>query len=287
VQGPDTMTVWFSPGRHIDAFRIKAENKGQPLPVSANIGLDPAIYLAACFEPPTTPLGFDHLSIVELVDCVSVKALAIANVEIVIEGELLPNQRIREDTRTNTRYAIPEFTGYMGAAHPSLPVLKIRAVTHRQKPTLQTIVGPGEEHWSLTGIPTEASILPLLEANMPGKVMNVYAHLAGGGNLLVIIQFKKALASDEGRQRQAALVAFTAFPELRHFVLVDDDVNIYDSNEILWPLTTRYQGDVSTVLIPGVECHPLDPTQPPNSILTSGARTFRVRGFLTARCPFT
>jgi len=272
VQGPDVLTVWFTPGRHIDAFRIKAEEKGQPLPVSVNIGLDPAVYLTACFEPPTTPLGFDELSIagairqrpVELVDCVSVKTKAIANAEIVIEGEFLPDQRMREDIHTKTGYCMPEFTGYMGKANPALPVLKIKAVTHRQRPILQTIVGPGEEHCNLTGIPMEASILRLAEDSMPGRVQNVYAHPAGGGKLLAIIQFEKASPSDEGRQRQAALTAFTAFPELKQVILVDEDVDLYDSNEILWAMTTRYQGDVSTVFIPGVRCHPLDPTQSPD-----------------------
>ena len=29
-------------------------------------------------------------------------------------------------------------------------------------------------------------------------------------------------------------------------------------------MQTRYQGDVSTVFIPGVRCHPLDPSQTPD-----------------------
>jgi len=32
---------------------------------------------------------------------------------------------------------------------------------------------------------------------------------------------------------------------------------------VLWAMTTRYQGDASTVFIPGVRCHPLDPSQSP------------------------
>ena len=64
-------------------------------------------------------------------------------------------------------------------------------------------------------------------------------------------------------QRQAALAAFTAFTELKHVILVDDDVDIYDTNDVLWAMTTRYQGDVSTVFIPGVRCHPLDPSATP------------------------
>jgi gallate decarboxylase subunit C len=269
VQGPDTITIWFTPGRHIDAFRIKAEKKGEPLPLSVSMGFDPAIYLASGFEPPATPLGYDELGIagairgrgVELVDCVSVNAKAIARAEIVLEGELLPTERMREDIHSNTGYCMPEFTGYMGKANPSLPIMKVTAVTYRKKPILQTIVGPGEEHGNLAGIPMEASILGMVHDCMPGKVTNVYAHPAGGGKLLAVIQCRKEVATDEGRQRQAALAAFTAFPELKHAVLVDEDVDIYDSSEILWAMTTRYQGDIDTIFIPGVRCHPLDPSQ--------------------------
>lgn len=271
VQGPDRLSVYFVPGRHIDLFRMKAEAAGKALPVSISMGLDPAIYLAACFEPPATPLGFDELTIagglrrraVELVDCVSVKARAIARAEIVIEGEILPGERIREDVRTNTGYCMPEFPGYLGKAQPALPVIRVTAVTHRHKPILQTIVGPGEEHVNLTGIPTEASILGLVEDSMPGRLQNVYCHPAGGGKYLAILQFHKQSESDEGRQRQAALTAFAAFSELKHVVLVDEDVNIYDSNDVLWAMTTRYQGDTSTLFLPGVRCHPLDPSQTP------------------------
>ena len=118
------MSVFFAPARHIDHFRTKAERAGDPLPVSISMGLDPAIYLAACFEPPTTPLGFDELTVagglrrraVELVDCVSVAAKAIARAEVVIEGEILPGERIREDVQTNTGYCMPEFPGYLGVA---------------------------------------------------------------------------------------------------------------------------------------------------------------------------
>ncbi|BBF65990.1 UbiD family decarboxylase [Acidithiobacillus sp. 'AMD consortium'] len=280
VQGSDRLTVYFVPGRHIDQFRIKAERQGKPLPVSISMGLDPAIYLAACFEPPTTPLGFDELTIagglrqrpVELVDCVSVPAKAIARAEIVIEGEILPGERMREDINTGTGFAMPEFPGYLGQAQ-SCPVIRVTAVTHRFNPILQTIVGPGEEHVNLAGIPTEASILRLVENSMPGRLLNVYAHSAGGGKYLAILQFKKGSIRDEGRQRQAALTAFAAFSELKHVILVDEDVDIFNSNDVLWAMTTRYQGDVSTVFIQGVRCHPLDPSQSPDfspSILEDG-----------------
>lgn len=294
VQGPDLLSIYFVPGRHIDQFRMKAEAKGRALPVSVSMGLDPAIYLAACFEPPTTPLGFDELTIagalrkrpIELVDCVSVAAKAVARAEIVLEGEIVPGERIREDAQTGTGFCMPEFPGYLGKAQPELPMIRVKAVTHRTNPILQTIVGPGEEHVNLTGVPTEASILRLVENSMPGRLRNVYCHSAGGGKYLAILQFRKAAASDEGRQRQAALTAFAAFPELKHVILVDEDVNIYDANDVLWAMTTRYQGDVSTVFIPGVRCHPLDPSQSPDFSPSIGADGVSCKTIFDCTVPF-
>jgi gallate decarboxylase subunit C len=292
--GPDRLSIYFVAGRHIDIFRAKAEAAGQALPVSINIGLDPAIYLAACFEPPTTPFGFDELSVagairhrpVELSPCITVAAKAIAHAEIVIEGEILPGERVAEDALTGAGFAMPEFPGYLGRAQEAVPVIRIRAITHRHRPIYQTLVGPGAEHTSLTGIPTEASVIRLVENTMPGRLVNAYAHPSGGGKYLIILQFRKLAASDEGRQRQAALAAFAAFPELKHVILVDEDVDLFDINDVLWAMTTRYQGDASTVFIPGVRCHPLDPSQSPDFSPSIGAEGVSCKTIFDCTVPY-
>lgn len=272
LQSKDEISMFFTPGaRHLGAFREKAEALSKPLPISISIGVDPAIEIASCFEPPTTPLGFNELSIagairgkaVELVPCVTIDEKCIANAEYVIEGELLVGARVREDQNSNTGKAMPEFPGYTGPANAELPVIKVKAVTHRVNPIMQTCIGPSEEHVSMAGIPTEASILDMVERAMPGRVQNVYAHSSGGGKFIAVIQFKKTVPSDEGRQRQAALLAFSAFPELKQVILVDEDVDIFDTNDVLWAMTTRMQADVDIVTIPGVRCHPLDPSNDP------------------------
>ena len=272
LQSKDEISMFFTPGaRHLGAFREKAEALGKPLPISISIGVDPAIEIASCFEPPTTPLGFNELSIagairgkaVELAPCVTIDEKCIANAEYVIEGELLVGARVREDQNSNTGKAMPEFPGYTGPANAELPVIKVKAVTHRVNPIMQTCIGPSEEQVSMAGIPTEASILDRVERAMPGRVQNVYAHSSGGGKFIAVIQFKKTVPSDEGRQRQAALLAFSAFPELKQVILVDEDVDIFDTNDVLWAMTTRMQADVDIVTIPGVRCHPLDPSNDP------------------------
>lgn len=272
LQSKDEISIFLQPGaRHIGYFRELAEAAGRSLPISISIGVDPAIEIASCFEPPTTPLGYDELQAagalrgkpVELTQCLTINERAIANAEYVIEGEILPNVRVREDQNSNTGKAMPEFPGYNGPANPELPIIKVKAVTTRRNPIMQTCIGPSEEHVSMAGIPTEASILAMVDKAMPGRLQNVYCASSGGGKYVAVLQFKKSVSSDEGRQRQAALLAFSAFAELKHVFLVDEDVDCFDMKDVIWAMTTRFQADKDLIIIPGVQCHPLDPSNDP------------------------
>lgn len=273
IQGRDELSIFFTPGaRHIGAMADRAEELGIALPISISIGVDPAIEIGSCFEPPTTPLGYDELAVagalrgepVRLCNCLTIKERAIANAEYVIEGEILPGVRVREDQNRNTGYAMPEFPGYTGPASDQCRLIKVKAVTHRENPIMQTCIGPSEEHVSMAGIPTEASIYGMVEKAMPGRLKNVYCTSSGGGKYMAVLQFQKKTASDEGRQRQAALLAFSAFSELKHIFLVDEDVDCFDMNDVLWAMNTRFQGDADIITIPGVRCHPLDPSCDPS-----------------------
>lgn len=269
IQGKDELSIFLQPGsRHIGAMAERAEELGQPLPISVSVGVDPAIEITSCFEPPATPIGFNELSIagglrqraVELCPCKTVSENCIANAEYVIEGEILTGVRIQEDQNSHTGYAMPEFPGYNGAASDVCWKIRVKAVTHRRNPIMQTCIGPGMEHVNMAGLCMEASIYGMLQKAMPGKVRNVYAHPSGGGKYMAVLQVQKTAPSDEGRQRQAALTAFSSFQELKHVILVDEDVDLYDSDDVLWAMNTRFQGDRDLILIPGVRCHPLDPS---------------------------
>jgi UbiD family decarboxylase len=120
-----------------------------------------------------------------------------------------------------------------------------KAATTRKNPILQTLVGPGEEHVSLAGIPTEASIHNTCEDALPGLLKNVYAHSAGDGKFLAILQIARRNAADDGNAKQAAIVALAADRELEN-VIIDEDVDLFDSNDVLWVMQTRYQGDIDT-----------------------------------------
>lgn len=273
IQRKDELSIFFTPGaRHIGAMAERAEQLGQRLPISISIGVDPAIEIGSCFEAPTTPMGYDELAVagalrgepVKLCKCLTVNEKAIANAEYVIEGEVVPGVRVQEDQNSHSGFAMPEFPGYTGPASSDCWLIKVTAVTTRKDPIMQTCIGPSEEHVSMAGIPTEASIWGMVDKAMPGRLQNVYCASAGGGKYMAVLQFKKLAPSDEGRQRQAALLAFSAFSELKHIFLVDEDVNCFDMNDVLWAMNTRFQGDADIITIPGVRCHPLDPSNDPS-----------------------
>ncbi|MCO8289653.1 UbiD family decarboxylase [Tetragenococcus halophilus] len=273
LEDKDTIGMYIMPGgRHIGNFQKQFEAQDKPMPITINVGLDPAIAIGTTFEPPTTPLGYNELWVagalrnepVQLVNATSVNEVGIARSEFIIEAEILPNQTMQEDINTQTGKAMPEFPGYNGDANPAVNVVKVKAVTHRKdRPIMQTTIGPSEEHVSMAGIPTEASIIGLVEKAIPGKVLNVYNPPAGGGKLMTIMQINKENEADEGIQRQAAVLALSAFKELKTVILVDKDVDIFDMNDVMWTLNTRFQGDKDVVVLPGMRNHPLDPSERP------------------------
>ena len=296
LQGKDEMSIYFVPGaRHIGAMFEKAEKMGKNLPISISIGVDPAIQIASCFEPPTTPYGYNELSIagawrkkpVELCRCLTIDECAIRHAEYVIEGEVIAGTRVQEDKNTHTGYAMPEFPGYTGKAYSECCLIKVKAVTHRKHPIMQTCIGPSEEHVSMTGIPTEASIYGMIEKAMPGKIKNVYCPSCGGGKYMAVLQIKKETAADEGKQRQAALLAFSAFSELKHVYLVDEDVDCFDMSDVLWAMNTRFQADKDVIMIPDVKCHPLDPSNSPEYSNTITAKGLACKTIFDCTVPFS
>ncbi|MFT8728965.1 MAG: UbiD family decarboxylase [Oenococcus oeni] len=284
LEDKDKLGIFIQPGgRHIGHFAEEFEKANKPMPITINIGLDPAVTIGVTFEPPTTPLGYNELGVagairnqaVQLVDGLTVDQKAIARAEYTLEGYIMPNERIQEDINTHTGKAMPEFPGYDGDANPALQVIKVTAVTHRKDhPIMQSVIGPSEEHVSMAGITTEASILQLVNRAIPGKVKNVYNPPAGGGKLMTIMQIHKDNEADEGIQRQAAILAFAAFKELKTVFLVDDDVDIFDMNDVVWTINTRFQADQDVMVLSGMRNHPLDPSERP----AYDPKSIRIRG---------
>ncbi|MFF2192381.1 UbiD family decarboxylase [Streptomyces sp. NPDC058157] len=266
VQGPDLLSIWMVPGRDLEAAHQAAQRLGRPLQVAIHLGLPPAVLLASCCPASLVPRGVDELAVagalggtpVELTSCRTVDAECIAHAEYVLEGELLPGP-VPENPRGEA--ATPEFLGYQGRAHPALPTVRITGITAREGAILQTVSGPGHEQSVLLGFGMEAAVLGRLR-RQGAPVAAVHCHTAGGGQLMVVIQWRaKRSAADDEAVRKAAESVLEEFRMAKLVVSVDEDVDLESDADLWWAMTTRLQADRDIAVLPDREGFPLDPTQ--------------------------
>ncbi|WP_327073822.1 UbiD family decarboxylase [Kitasatospora purpeofusca] len=266
VQGPDLLTIWMVPGRDLEQAHRNSLAAGRPLPVAIHLGLGPAVLLASCCPTSLVPTGTDELAVagalagapVELLPCRTVDAEYIAHAEYVLEGELLPDT-MPENPRGTA--ATPEFLGYQGTAHPALPTVRITGITARRGPILQAVSGPGHEQSVLLGFGMEAAVLAALRRR-GAPVRAVHCHTAGGGQLMVVLQWAaKRSAEDDSLVREASRAVLEEFRMAKLVLSVDEDVDLESDQDLWWAMVTRWQADRDLLVLPDREGFPLDPTQ--------------------------
>lgn len=252
LTGPDKLGVLLLP-RHTLAFFQMAEEAGEPLDAAIVVGVDPLTLLAS---QAIVPLDHDELEIagalqgrpLPVVKCKSSEIRVPAEAEIVLEGKILP--KVREPEGPFGEF--PQYYGPVADRH----VMQVTAVTHRKDAIFHTIVGGGLEHQLLGAIPKEATILAHLRRNFP-NVLDV--HMAPGGvmRFVLYIQLKKR---QEGEGKNVMLGAFAASFDLKHVIVVDDDVDIHNPTEVEWAVATRFQADRDLLIVPESQNSKLDPS---------------------------
>jgi 2,5-furandicarboxylate decarboxylase 1 len=53
---------------------------------------------------------------------------------------------------------------------------------------------------------------------------------------------------------------------LKHVVVVDDDIDVFDEERVLWAVSNRFQADRGLVVIPNAQGSELDPSAGPGGI---------------------
>ncbi len=136
------------------------------------------------------------------------------------------------------------------------PVLEIEEIYLSNKPFLHSILPGGLEHKLMMGLPREAGIYRSVSSVVPG-LKSVRLTEGGGGWLHGIISIKKVR---EGDGKNAIISAFTGHPSMKQVIVVDDDIDIFNNEEVEWAIATRFQGDKGLVLINNTSGSSLDPS---------------------------
>jgi 2,5-furandicarboxylate decarboxylase 1 len=134
--------------------------------------------------------------------------------------------------------------------------MEIDAVTHRKDAIFHTIVGGGLEHLLLGAIPREATLLAHLQRSFP-NVRDVHLSQGGVCRYHLYVQIHKR---QEGEAKNIMLGAFAGHYDVKHVIVVDEDVDIHNSNEVEWAVATRFQADRDLVIVPESQGSKLDPS---------------------------
>jgi 3-octaprenyl-4-hydroxybenzoate carboxy-lyase C-terminal domain len=61
--------------------------------------------------------------------------------------------------------------------------------------------------------------------------------------------------------------------DLKHVVVVDDDIDVFDPTEVEWAIATRVQGDRDIMIVTNARAKPLDPSLPQAAgVVPTGAK---------------
>lgn len=254
VIGKDRAAFLLDVGRHLRDYYERAEARGLPLEVTINIGVDPSVYVAAITPSVAAPIDTDELGIaaalrgqpVQLSQSRTVAVEGIANAQLVIEAELLPNIRVPEGP-------FGEVSGYY-AQQDERWCLRVKAISHQHDPIIHSL-HPGVEVWNSVGLTAEANIFQIVSKQIPG-LKRVYLSPGGCGFYGAIIQID---VPRRGMAKNAILSTFAAFPPLNMVIAVNSDIDIQNPDDIFRAMATRCVPDEDVIIIPKCFGHELNP----------------------------
>jgi len=255
--GPRELRALMLPGR-LRAIFAECEKAGTDLPVALCVGVAPLLLLAS--QAPASP-DLDDLAVasalypepLEVTRIPEVDFPVPARAEIVLTGSFKAGKRAEEGP-------FGEYPRTYGPGGPA-PVLELSARYRREDPIAQTILSGGREHFLLGGLPREARMAQALSA---AGVEVAALRLTEGGSCRVHAAI--AVRSPRpGTAQHAAMAAFTSVTTLKHVVIVDDDVDVFDSEQVEWAIATRTQADRDMLVIPRTLGSSLDPSTDGNT----------------------
>ena len=259
VSGKNKLGIRIVP-RNLYTYYKKAEEMDKPLDIAIAVGMHPATLLATTTSVPITTDELEvannfHNGNMKLIKCESVD-LAVPDAEIIMEGKILPHEREPEGP-------FVDLTDTYDVVRDE-PVIKLNKIHYKEDPFYHAIMPAGFEHRLLQGLPQEPRIYNAVLNTVP-TVQNVVLTEGGCCWLHAAVSIKK---QTQGDGKNVLMAALAAHPSLKHAIVVDEDVNIFDPEDLEYAIATRVKGDEDIMIVPGARGSSLDPCAMPDGTTT-------------------
>ena len=258
ILGPDRTGFIMLPRqtrRIYDMYRARNE----PMPVAIAIGAHPAIVFASGF---TTDFEQDELAIaggilgdpVRLVKCETIDLEVPAEAEIVLEGEVLPD----ESTAEGPFGEVPGTYAERGTAE----IFRLKTITRRRSPIFYALHcgAPVTCAQGITSLCVEIGTWEHMQKVEGGLDLLDVRCIPAAGTMLLVIKLRPKV---EGQAKTALMAALSGpFLHPKLAIAVDDDIDASDLRQVMWSMTTRVHAERDVVMIPNVRVFPLDNASP-------------------------
>jgi UbiD family decarboxylase len=235
--------------RNLYTYFQRAQKLGEDLDIAIAIGMDPAILLAST---TSIPIDYDEMDVanafkdgeLELIKCGD---LNVPQADIILEGKISVTETVAEGPfvdLTDTYDIIRD-----------QPIINLETMHIKKDAVYHAIIPAGFEHKLLQGLPQEPRIFKAVKNAVP-TVENVVLTEGGCCWLHAVVSIRK---QTEGDGKNAIMAALSAHPSLKHCVVVDTDVNVFDAEDVEYAISTRVKGDRDIMIVPNVRGSSLDP----------------------------
>ena len=239
---------------HQQSLFYKDLGKGCPMAIA--LGVDPLLYLAAGSDFPMGDYEFDVAGALRGAPLRVVKAETIdievpADAEIVIETEY--TGEMAEEGPFN------EFTGYQSEKRDA-PIWRVKAITMRKTPIMHMAFAgkPPNENIVFWRELEDALALGLLRKRFP-LVRGITRPADLSRDFWGFVQISSEMRRP-GVVRNLLLAITYLMPRLKFIAAVDDDVDIFNTNDVFWAISTRVDPGRDTFVVPGTGAGPIDPS---------------------------
>lgn len=242
--------------RHARNIYEKFQARGEAMPVSIVIGVNPAIWFSAGF---TTTFGFDELELagallkepVRTIKSETSEIQVPAEAEIVLEGEIIGDGLLEDEG------PFGEVTGTYpdhGVAH----VFRLKAITRRKNPIYYALhCGfPVTDTQSTTALGIDIATKNHLERVDGGFDLLDVRTLTISGLFTVVVKMRPKAAGQAKTVLMAALSGPYQQPKMA--IAVDEDIDTSDLRQIMWSMATRVNAADDVITIPNVKTWGLD-----------------------------
>ena len=233
------------------------ERAGGEMDVAVVIGNGLNISLASAIS---VELGVDELGIANALKPLQTVKCKTVDIEVPAESEIVLEGRITKEMHAEGPFV--DLTETYDIVREQ-PVLEVKKITYRKNPIYHALLPGGLEHKMLMGMPREPTIFR--EVNRVTECKDVYVDPGGCSWLHGIVQIKKKKEDDGMKAIEAA---FKGHSSMKHVVIVDEDIDIYDPASVEWAIATRFQAKTG-MIVKQEAGSSLDPSADPKTRETS------------------